>query len=364
MSLTHGSSVEAKPDRTAAVRRLYLRFLPRFGLRTLLVLLVVVSIGFATIGRWLYKARERDAAYEIIAQNASVLTPGELSVPWYVRLWTGDNWLAPRHAHLIDCELTAELVGALAKFPEISDVYLEDVAIGPEGSELFRTRSELGLLILDRPRVRDSRFWSAVADSGVRDLEVIGEPDPLTDQGVASQPSRLRDDHLPIAVIDEEVLIALAGNSELGVLHVRNARLMGRELDCLKDLNELTHLSLDSCAIGDHAARALGALAPLRQLHLPNNPLGDAVLAELRGHRRLLVLDVAHTNVTDAGLVHVGTIEQLFTLDVSGTQVTDAGLQHLTSLKSLERLNVADTNVTDAGIESLRKELPQLEIDF
>ena len=50
-------------------------------------------------------------------------------------------------------------------------------------------------------------------------------------------------------------------------------------------------------------------------------------------------------------------------LNLYGTQVTDAGLGELEGLKNLRAIYLWQTKVTPEGVESLKKALPQCEIN-
>lgn len=66
----------------------------------------------------------------------------------------------------------------------------------------------------------------------------------------------------------------------------------------------------------------------------------------------------------DVCLAYLAASPQLEELYLSGTSITDHGLIYLRSLKNLRQLDLKDTNVTPAAVASLRRVLPDCNIDF
>ncbi len=99
------------------------------------------------------------------------------------------------------------------------------------------------------------------------------------------------------------------------------------------------------------------------ELNLAGMQFTPADLANVASLKNLTVLNLSSTNVTDEGLVSLEKLEKLQSLNLFSTGITDAGLPHLAPLKNLRRLYLAETKVTDAGVDTLKKELPQAQIN-
>jgi hypothetical protein len=73
-------------------------------------------------------------------------------------------------------------------------------------------------------------------------------------------------------------------------------------------------------------------------------------------------LDLTNTQVADADLVHLKKIGNLKTLDLRDTPITDAGLEHLRSIDTLVFVALPRATVTAEAAESLRKSLPETDV--
>src|SRR5438132_67643 len=81
----------------------------------------------------------------------------------------------------------------------------------------------------------------------------------------------------------------------------------------------------------------------------------DAVLKELKDLKQLTRLSLGGNLLTDAGLKEMAHLKQLTSLHLGerSTGVTDAGLKGLKHLKQLTYLDLWQTSVTDAGLKEL-----------
>jgi mono/diheme cytochrome c family protein len=122
--------------------------------------------------------------------------------------------------------------------------------------------------------------------------------------------------------------------------------------------------NMQGAAVNDAALVPVAGLANVVELHLGKTSVTDAGLVHLKGLTNLAVLHLEGTKVTDAGLVHLKNLPNLEYLNLYGTNVTDAGLSHLTGLKKLKKLYLWQTKVTPAGVETLKKALPQADINL
>jgi Leucine-rich repeat (LRR) protein len=89
----------------------------------------------------------------------------------------------------------------------------------------------------------------------------------------------------------------------------------------------------------------------------------DAGLVHLKDLTNLTDLSLEDTAVSDAGLVHLKDLTNLTNLDLDNTRVSDAGLVHLKGLTRLTHLGLSGTRVSDAGLTQLVN-LPLARIDL
>jgi hypothetical protein len=121
---------------------------------------------------------------------------------------------------------------------------------------------------------------------------------------------------------------------------------------------QLRGLRIGSCEFTDSGLQHIGKLVGLRDLILNCNggmepKITDHGLQYLRGLPHLERLSLFNTRITDAGLAHLSALSQLRELDLSCTDITDAGLQSLRMLTQLEKLDLGSTNVSNAGLKRL-----------
>lgn len=114
----------------------------------------------------------------------------------------------------------------------------------------------------------------------------------------------------------------------------------------------------------DSALYALLKSVPsIVELNLAGMQFTPADLANIASLKNLTVLNLSSSNVTDEGLASLEKLEKVQSLNLFSTSITDAGLPHLAQLKNLRRLYLAETKVTDAGVDTLKKALPQAQIN-
>lgn len=107
----------------------------------------------------------------------------------------------------------------------------------------------------------------------------------------------------------------------------------------------------------------LKSVPSIVELNLAGMQFAPADLANVASLKNLAILNLSGTNVTDEGLSAVENLEKLQSLNLFSTGITDAGLNHFTHLKNLRRLYLAETKVTDGGVDTLKKALPEVQIN-
>jgi hypothetical protein len=127
-------------------------------------------------------------------------------------------------------------------------------------------------------------------------------------------------------------------------------------------------VEVDLNLVGDKVENTqLALLMPLDQqlavLNLARTKVTDDGLKSVEGLTNLRKLHLENTKIGDEGLTHLKNLSNLEYLNLYATQVTDSGLKNLEGLKKLKSLYLWQTKVTPEGVDSLKKALPQCEIN-
>ncbi|HWB14591.1 MAG TPA: hypothetical protein VG826_35530 [Pirellulales bacterium] len=128
----------------------------------------------------------------------------------------------------------------------------------------------------------------------------------------------------------------------------------GAGLDHLRNLAQLTELSLAYQAVADDDLAFLEQLPRLKTLRLDNTRVTDVGLRHLARLQELELLNLTRTNVTGSGFENLTALTQLRRLDLGGLPVTDRGLEGIAALTNLEMLDLTRTKITDAGLVHLK----------
>lgn len=122
--------------------------------------------------------------------------------------------------------------------------------------------------------------------------------------------------------------------------------------------------AVNATVFGDKEAELL---LPLKEhiawLKLSNTQISDTALKIIAQLPRVTRLQLENTRVTDAGVQALADCKLLMHLNLVGTKVTEKGLLSLQKNKALKELFVYRSGVKPAAVASLRKAMPDTEID-
>jgi hypothetical protein len=236
------------------------------GLRTLIVLVLVIGAGLGWIVR---EARiQRDAAAAIARAGGSVLYDWQWNNGHFIRngkpSWP--KWLLD----LVGLDYLGNVVSAVVR--DATDADLLQVG----------HLSQLKALFIEGT--------SQVTDRGLVHLERLTRLEVL-------QPGMI-----PI--------------DDAGLSHISG-------------LTRLVQLYLDDKQISDSGLKQLKGMTGLEILGLSSTTVTDAGMAHLEGMSKLRTVHLAHTRVSDAGLTHLSKLSQLTNLDLFDSRVTDFGVRKL-----------------------------------
>jgi len=123
----------------------------------------------------------------------------------------------------------------------------------------------------------------------------------------------------------------------------------------------VSEIDLSGTKVTDDDLRLLSNLAELRTLNLHRTGISDAGLEHLKDLKNLTTLTIGDTRITNAGLKALTRLEQLQFIGLHGTHVNDAGVKHLTAFPHLKSLFLSKLDVTDEGMKTV-KGLADLEL--
>jgi hypothetical protein len=301
----------------------------QFGVRSLLVIVVVLSVPLGWFAWETQRARRQREAVEAIKRaDGRVLYDCEFDE-------NGDWWgpgIAPRIPAWMRKLLGHDF------FAEVVEIYLSD----PDDAALSHVR-KIGPF-----KTFVSYRSYKVTDIGLANFEGLTRLEVLA---------------LPGAQVTDAGLVHLKRLTLLQTLDLSGTDVTDAGLPKLKALTKLKSLGLCRTQVTDAGLVHLKELTNMESLGLEETQVTDAGLVHLRGLAKLEMVSLLDTQVSDTGLAELKTLPKLKWLSLSRTHITDDGLTHLTVLTNLETLYLSDTRATDEGIEKLQRALPNTKIE-
>jgi hypothetical protein len=240
----------------------------QFGIRSLLLLTLVVAIACSWLSTEMKQARQQRTAVEAVAEAGGRVT--------YDYQRTADDTVSqPRAAPWLRKRLGDDL------FVSVTAIDFARAGVSDDGLDCIAGFNRFQRLVL-------TGTW--ISDAGLRRLE---------------------------------------GLTRLEALYLGRTNISDAGLDHLKGLTRLRALDLFHTRIGDAGLQKIEGFSRLRFLGLDWTKVADAGLEHLKGLARLEVLYLGYTKVTDAGLQHLEALKRLREVELYGTAVTAAGVAKL-----------------------------------
>jgi hypothetical protein len=293
-----------------------MKLVPRFSIRMLLALTVLLGVAMATVGRDLHRASLQRASVKALEETGAAVTYG------YERdgaSAAGPAWVAESIG--FDYFNTVTGVHFVMRLP------LEE----EEWKRLAQFR-HLELLELRCLSMSDPELAPIAPFMQLKTVDLTGNQ--ISDEGLA-----------PLAGMRGLTTLRLDYNQIRGPGLRYVPGLKSLRMRCCQDVDLATIVKLEGS---------------LEELSLEAATYSESQLGELARLAHLETLDLSGTNLSDAGLVHLAGLKNLKSLNISDTDVTNAGLGALVSLDRLESLEVHNTRVTDECRERL-KGMPNLK---
>ena len=305
----------------------------RWRLQSLLILIAVSAVGFATWNRLVVPYDNQTRAIKVLLGVSNSLTarPGWLSSVDATRF---------KQVHLFQTRTQNSISDKLLE-PLHDLCFLEDLDIsGTSAGD--PTAARIGVL---RKLKRADLSSTRITDIGLRliagckQLERLDLSDTcISDDGLASLAKLGRLNDLTLSeTICGDGLAQLAAMPRLGRL-------------------DLSRTSVDVDSLGSLAG------SRLHELVFTSRVSGE-VCASLAKLPELTVFDTAIVQADDADLAEISKCQRLESLSIEGVGVTDAGVKHLTNMQGLRHLRLLG-DLTDESLMVLKKmsSLKSLEV--
>jgi hypothetical protein len=364
------------------------RWLPRFSLRMLLVVMTMLGIALGYAGNfWRRLHQQRQVVAKIQAAGGSVRYNYEFGKGTELdarlefefedfsstSLETNSDGLRERTRvtregtfHDVETPAGPKLIRKWLGHDAFA--YVEQVSFfrpGYQATEEFDPQLLLQLpqlksVCLDEGEVNDRSLRSVAQVPELREVVLLGGGESaVTRDGLASLHSakHLQALSLSGAWINDDILAAVSDFKQLRSLGVMSSphatSALFSHCQDMTDLRELTIRRAEK--IDDEGTEYLQRLSNLRSLWLTQTSISDHTLAHVTGLTKLETLHLGQTNVGDPGMEYVASLPILKRLVLSNTLVTDAGLPSLSRLPALRYLSLGGTKITDAGMPAIAR---------
>lgn len=367
----------------------------QFSLRTLLLMMLVFGCG---LGWFTAKRRQAQQAWKrieeaekldinLIAVDDNRAMGGIHHEGTWLEEWLGISLPEPLISAKVNTSSnpTPELQ-ELAKFPELTDIWLEVDDITDEQLAPLAGMKRLTTLQIAWSPLRGSGLAYLAGNDSLEELNLF-YCDNLTDEAIYSIPklpslTHLRINNCPLTgvslghlatacpkletLILNKVPLTLEGFQEIGTIHslksltLEESGVTSDGLGYLSDLAQLQEISFDGAYINDLGLEYLSKHPHLENLTLQKMSITDAGMTHLSILHELKAVNLEETLISDQGLQYIQS-QKLESLSLNYTSITDVGVSQLTRFPHLRALKLSRTKVTDTCVPELAK-LPQLEV--
>ncbi len=388
------------PTTTTSARSARRRWLPRFGLRTLFVIVGVLGIALAYVAHLRQRVQHQR---RIVAQIEAA--GGEVRYNWQFGMgpeldyvldpskspkWISESSDSDSRTRRSRTDSTGRVVERQYESPPgpkiVRMVLGDDVFAHVESVSFFTFEfqpakeldpqlllelPELKAVCLTYGQVNDEWLRCVSRAPKLRFLTLLGYSDgTTTSSGLAQLQSATSLESLSLhgEWVQNDAIAGVAGLRLLKSFSlIETPQVTSAVFSHLGGLTDLRELFIKSGKkMEDQGTEHLHQLLNLRRLFLVDTSMSDNTLAHLSELTQLELLDLSATNVGDRGMEYLADLPKLRYLKLVGASVSDSGLESLSRLPSLRRLILLETPVTDAGMPTLARmtQLEELSIEF
>jgi len=273
------------------------RLVPRFGLKTFLVVVTLLAVWF---GIQTTKAKRQRAAMDRIAA-----------------------------------------LGGSVRFAYQHDASGEfDGNAKPNGAKWLRT--VLGDEYFDRV-VYIYLAYSDVTDDDLSVIAALGDVKTFWLDGTS---------------ISDEGARHLAKQKNIERLFLSGTKIGDDGLKYLRSLTQLKGVTLDDTRITDKGLANLSRHRELVSLNVSGTQITGEGLQEIHDLPKLEYIDLKRTRISNSCLTVLGPMTTAWWLDVCDTDVSDEGIAHLIQVASLRKIEIDEVQVSPETLDQLRRELP------
>jgi Leucine-rich repeat (LRR) protein len=386
------------------------RWLPRWTIRTLLVVMAVIAVPLAWIGESVRRVRHRVAVARAFneagakARHAEIERLAEEIEPLWDEILIG-NWRS------VDAvEFSAEppssvhddLFQQIRCFPNLESVWLRGQPVTDRGLESLRGMVQLGDLSIEACNISDATMQIVasltnlselrlravpITDSGLQQIRSLPKLTSLTVHFTRVSPAAIENlrrampdceiDYIPAT--PDQVTAAcnlISRNNHLfddrdvdGLSVIADGKLRLMRADDWENLTAFPTIRTVSLWDVDSVADALvhlRRLPNLRSVLLSRSPVSQDDVRQLATFGALTHLSIDSPGLGDGHLVELGSIKNLEWLRITSKSATNStvGVEAITGLTNLRDLGLVNVNVDDRDMKLLTRlaELEQLDL--
>jgi hypothetical protein len=335
------SSTNPTPEqvRTRPARR----WRPQFGLRTLLLVSLVIGAVVAKV------ANDARRQREIVGKVHSL--GGHL-------FYAGGHTKPLKGNSAISIWLREQLGSEY--FESIQQIDLTGTPATDDDVLMILSSTNLTSLRLERSKTTDTLL------AGIGDQHRLEALDlswtSVTDAGLAHLAQLTSIKHLQLNSdnVGDEGLTHIKKLKNLEVLGLNGTRVTGAGLDAISGHARLKSLSLSDTSVSGPGLVALGDLPLLQVLHLNGAPLNVHDMALLAKLHQLQELSLVSCRVTDEGLRQFATVRPRakLALQLDASHVTKVGLLYLQDVPNLRSVRIVGCRLTEMELMEVRNAMP------
>jgi Leucine-rich repeat (LRR) protein len=288
----------------------------RFGLRTLLVLIVLVSIPCALFG-------QRFRAAYLTSRLTRLASSDDIHI---VAEWRYSRWGMQREwewRDLFDADLQ------LLHYLKLEGEHIRDQDVSTIG-----VQDHLIYLVLANTSVTDQTVRRLRSCSKLGTLSLYGckEVNGEGFEGLTHLPS-LASIELTRTGITDASLLHVARIPNLFDLDLGHTQITDHGVSGLKVASNLDSLQLQDTLVEGKCLAALSTLPNLRVLNLSRTPLATGSFKDCAPFRSLIFLYVSNTNIGDEDLLRIAEICDLQAISIRQTRITDEAIERFKELE-------------------------------
>ena len=238
---------------------------------------------------------------------------------------------------------------------------LDNSQVTDVGLASLESMRQLRNLYLNSCRITDAAVACLKNMGSLQAIDLRG--DPISNAALAELKAALPRAEILVALESEQSnrAPATASSPQAQGTEVRLEDATDADLAALKNVEEITSLSINSPNVTDAGLAPLEKMTNLERLQLDRcDNLTDAAMTHLRPLHNLRHLYIWIANITGAGLANLKDLTQLETLNLNScSRITDADLSNFVAMRNLEDIDLGGTQITDAGLKQLAA-LPRL----